>query len=91
MWRPIAQGLLAFLFLLVFISSSAGIPRGYAMRSKVDEGLTEHGAGLEYNEWLVNLLLVIGIAVISALLSVGAVLSFMARGLLCMYPNWKGR
>ena len=39
MWRPIAQGLLAFLFLLVFISSSAGIPRGYAMRSKVDEGV----------------------------------------------------
>lgn len=70
MWRPIILGLLTGLFLLVFIWSSAGIPHNYAMRSKVDQGLTKHGAGLEYNEWLVNLLITIGVAVISGGLSV---------------------
>ncbi|MBN1342383.1 MAG: hypothetical protein JXQ73_06870 [Phycisphaerae bacterium] len=69
MSRPIILGLVACLCLTVFVCSVPGISHNYGMRSKVDEGLTESGAGLEYNEWLVNLLVVIGLAVISGCLS----------------------
>lgn len=52
-----AAGTVFFALSAAFCGS--GVPRMWAMRSKVDI-LTPSGAGLEYNEWVVNL--TIGIA-----------------------------
>jgi hypothetical protein len=58
----------------------AGVPRMWAMRSRVNV-LTPSGAGLEYNEWVVNLAIGIAVAVISLVLAI--LLGWLTR------RNWR--
>ena len=49
---------------------AVGTAHNWSMKSKLAAGLSEDGAGLEFNEWLVNLLIMVVLTVVSALATV---------------------
>ena len=64
---------LVLVTVLCFVSTlfwTVGTAYNWAMKNKLAAGLSEDGAGLEFNEWLVNLLIMVVLAVVSALTTV---------------------
>ena len=70
MVRIRTPALLTVVFFASTLFWTVGTAHNWAMKSKLAAGLSEDGAGLEFNEWLVNLLIMVVLAVVSALATV---------------------